>query len=134
MAEATVRCRAPRASGFTLIEVMVALTVVAFAFVALLGLHNRNLAMIGRDADLTDAMLLARQLITEMEVTEQWPDTGGRTGEYAGFVWEREVEDTELPSVRRVRLRVARDPASPSACEILYYIRDRRNPDDAQRF
>jgi general secretion pathway protein I len=133
MAEAAVRFRAQRASGFTLIEVMVALTVVAFAFVALLGLHNRNLAMIARDGDLTDAMLLARQLITEMEVTEQWPDTGGRTGEYAGFVWEREVEDTELPTVRRVRLRVARDLTSPT-CEILYYIRDRRNPDDAQRF
>ena len=34
--------------GFTLVEVMVALTIVAFAFVGLLGLHNRNLKMIAR--------------------------------------------------------------------------------------
>jgi len=128
------RAPALRGAGFTLIEVMVALTIVAFAVVALLGLHNRNLALVGRDGDLTDAMLLARQLITEMEVTEQWPDTGGRTGEYAGFFWEREVEETELPTVRKVRLRVSRDPGSATTCEVLYFIRDRRNPDDGQVF
>ncbi len=120
------------AGGFTLIEVMVALTVVAFGFVALLGLHNHNIALVARDQDLTRATLLARQLISEMEVVEGWPDTGQTRGEFGnapGFYWEREVEDTELPTVRRVVLRVIWDARLPNACELVYFIRDRREPE-----
>jgi general secretion pathway protein I len=119
--------------GFTLIEVMVALTIVAFAFVGLLGLHNRGIALITRDRDLTRATLLARQLITEMELIEQFPDTGTSRGEFPdepGFYWERDVEDTDLPTVRRVDLRVIWDERLPNACELIYYIRDRREPDE----
>jgi hypothetical protein len=111
---------------------MVALTIVAFAFVGLLGLHNRGIALIARDRDLTRATLLARQLITEMELIEQFPDTGSSRGEFAndpGFYWERDVEDTDLPTVRRVVLRVIWDERMPNACELVYYIRDRRETD-----
>jgi general secretion pathway protein I len=121
--------------GFTLIEVLVALVIVAFAFVGLLGLHNRNIAVIARDQDLTTATLLARQYITEMELIEQFPDAGHSTGEFSnapGFVWEREVEETELPTVRRVKLRVVWDPRIPTSCELVYFIRDRREPDAPQ--
>ena len=127
-----VRQAARCAGGFTLVEVLVALTIVAFAFVGLLGLHNRNLAMVARDQDLTRAMLLARQMITEMELIEQFPDTGVSRGEFAnapGFFWERDVQDTELPTVRRVDLRVIWDERMPNACELVYYFRDRREPD-----
>jgi general secretion pathway protein I len=120
--------RDPR-GGFTLIEVMVALTIIATAFVGLLSLHNRNLAMVGRDGDLTRATLLARELITKMELIEQFPDTGTSRGEFEdspGFYWEREVEDTDIPTVRRVQLRVIWDPRIADACELVYFIRDRR--------
>jgi general secretion pathway protein I len=120
-----------RPHGFTLLEVMVALVVVATAFVALLGLQNRNLAWIGQDQDLTRATLLARQLITQMELVEQFPELGTSQGEfddYPGFYWEREVTETELPDLREVRLRVVWDERSPHACELLYFIRDHREP------
>lgn len=110
-----------------------ALTIVAFAFVGLLGLHNRGIALIARDRDLTRATLLARQLITEMELIEQFPDTGtsrGQFGDAPGFSWERQVDDTDLPTVRRVQLRVIWDERIPNACELIYYIRDRREPDE----
>lgn len=131
----SISARAERSAdpaGFTLIEVMVAITIIAFAFVGLLGLHNRNLKMIGDDQNLTQATLLARRVITEMEVIEQWPDTGTSRGEFAeapGFFWEREVEDTDLTNVRRVVLRVFWDERNPNAVELLYFIRDRREPD-----
>jgi general secretion pathway protein I len=120
-------------AAFTLLEVMVALAVVAFAFVGLLGLHNRNLAMVGRDQDLTRAVLLARQFITEMELIEEFPDAGTSSGDFAnypGFSWEREVEETSLPDVRRVTLRVIWDPRIRDACKLVYYIRDRREPEE----
>lgn len=122
-------------AGFTLLEVMVALTVVAFAFVGLLGLHNRNLALVGRDQELTRAVLLGRQIITEMELVEQFPDVGTSNGEFAnapGFMWEREVTETELPAVHRVLVRVIWDERIPNACELLYFIRDRREPEQVQ--
>jgi hypothetical protein len=112
---------------------MVAMTIVAFAFVGLLGLHNRNLKLIGDDQNLTQATLLARRFITEMEVVEQWPDTGSSQGEFSeapGFFWERQVDDTELATVRRVVLHVYWDERNPNACELIYFIRDRREPDD----
>jgi len=132
-ATAAERRAGGHAAGFTLIEVIVALTIVAIAFVGLLGLHNRNILIIADDQDLTRATLLARQFITEMEVVEQWPDTGTSRGEFAnapGFVWERDVEETDLPTVRRVVLRVIWDERRPNNCELIYFIRDRREPDE----
>lgn len=126
------RRRAVGDGGFTLIEVIVALTVIAYAFVGLLGLHNRNIAMIANDQDLTRATLLARQFITEMELAE-FPEVGVRRGEFGnapGFVWEADVQETELPSIRRVDLRVIWDERNPNACELIYYIRDRREADE----
>ena len=40
------------------------------------------------------------------------------------------VEETELSTVRRVHLRVVWDERNPNACELVYYIRDRREPDN----
>jgi general secretion pathway protein I len=123
------------ARGFTLLEVMVALVIVAIAFVGLLGHHVHNLAIVGHDQDLTRAALLARGLITQMELVEKFPDTGVSTGEfdgYPGFVWEREVTDTDLPSVRRVALRISSANQGPATFELLYFIRDTRDPDQSQ--
>ncbi len=115
-------------TGFTLIEVLVALSVVAVAFVGLLGLHTRNLSLVGQDQDLTRAMLLARQFISQMELVEGFPDLGVSSGQfdsYPNFRWEREVQETSLPEVRRVVLRVVWDERIPNACELLYFMRDR---------
>ena len=106
--------------------------IVAVAFVGLLGLHNRNIVMIANDQDLTRATLLARQFITEMELVE-FPEVGIRRGEFGnapGFVWEADVQETELPSVRRVVVRVIWDERNPNACELVYFIRDRREADE----
>jgi len=118
-------------AAFTLIEVIVALAIVAYAFVALLGLHNRNLAAVGRDQNLAIATLVARRLVTEMELVEKFPDLGSSSGEvesYPGFRWERQVDETTQEDIRRVQLRVIWDERIPDACKILYYIRDRRDP------
>jgi general secretion pathway protein I len=120
-------------SGFTLLEVMVALMIVAIAFVGLLGVHNRNLRQVGRDQDVTRATLLARELVAQMEVSEKFPDTGVSNGEFEdqpGFFWQREVTDTDLPNIREVHLRIIFDERQPNAYELLYFARDRREPED----
>jgi general secretion pathway protein I len=127
------RGRASGASGgFTLLEVLVALVVVATAFVALLGLHNQNLKLVGRDQDLALATLAAREIMTRVEF-EGFPDLGLSSGELsypAGFYWELEVSEvSELPDIRRVVVRVTNDPARPGMCELVYYARN-RNEDE----
>jgi Tfp pilus assembly protein PilV len=111
---------------------MVALLIVAFAFVGLLGLHNRNLLLVARDQELTRAALLARQYITQMEVEEKFPELGRSYGTFdypPGFAWEREVNETTLPDLREVRLRIIWDERQPNGYEVLYYARDHREPE-----
>jgi len=122
-------------AGFTLLEILVALAIAAFALIGLLGLHNRGLSAVARDQDYTRATLLARELITGMEVREKFPDLGFLSGQadYDENVrWERDVTETPIPDVRRVDLRVVFDERNPNAVQLVYYIRDRRVPEEDQ--
>lgn len=118
-------------AGFTLLEVLVAVAVLGLALVSLLGLHVRNLALIERDQRMTDATLLARQIMTEAE-TEGFPDLGHQNGDFEAWYperypdlrWERDV--TELPgviSLRQVRVRVYRDEAPGDDVSLFYIMR-----------
>jgi len=125
------RTAAPGAAGFTLIEVLVALSIIAYALIGLLGLQNRNLTILGRSQDITRATLLARKFIAEMEVREKFPEIGYSSGELEpGFFWEREVAETLLPEVREVKLRIIFDERQPDLVELLYYMRNRIVPEE----
>lgn len=116
-----------RSRGFTLLEVMVALVIVGYAFVGLLALHNRNLSIVGRDQDQTFAMLAAREIITRLDF-EPFPDVGLSSGDLAypsGFHWELEVSEVgDLAEIRRVVVRVLNTDGSGKA-ELVYYVRNR---------
>jgi prepilin-type N-terminal cleavage/methylation domain-containing protein len=122
-------------AGFTLLEVLVSVAVLAFALVSLLGLHLRNLTLIDRDQRVTEATFLARALMTEVEV-ERFPELGLETGDfeerwpgrYTDLRWEREVVPAPfpLPEVREVRVRVFRgDEESGDDVTLVYYVRQR---------
>jgi general secretion pathway protein I len=117
-------------AGFTLLEVMVALAVVAFAFVSLLSLQVRNIQTIGRGQDLTRATLLARELIAQIQVDvatggfQQLGDLQGTFEGFPGFRFEREVESTGLDELRMVTVRVIWDERNPRACELVYFVRE----------
>jgi type II secretion system protein I len=118
------------ATGFTLLEVMVALLVVAFAFVSLLTLHGRNIKAISRTQDLTRATLLARDIVSQIEVEvetggfQQLGDSQGTFPDHPGFRWEREVHSTPLDELREVLVRVIWDERNPRGCELVFFVRD----------
>ena len=60
-----------RQSGFTLLEVMVALAVIATAFTALLGLHVRNLETMARENAFSRSLLLAETLAAEALINKK---------------------------------------------------------------
>jgi type II secretion system protein I len=113
--------------GFTLLEVLIALVVVAYAFVGLLALHNRQLRIVGRNQDQTFAALAARELVAQLDF-QPFPDVGLSSGDLAyptGFHWEMEVtEITDLPEIRRVAVRVMNIDAT-ARTELIYYVRNR---------
>lgn len=120
--------------GFTLLEVMIALVVVAYAFVGLLALHNRQLRIVGRNQDQTFAALAARELVAQLDF-KPFPDVGVSSAELAypvGFHWEMEVTEVpDLPEIRRVLVRVMNIDASAKT-ELVYYVRN-RDEDFAQQ-
>ena len=121
------------AAGFTLLEVLVAVAVLGLALVSLLSLHVRNIDLIGRDRRVTEATLLARGLMSEVE-SGPFPDLGVESGHfeldyperYPDLRWEREVTPTPVPNVREVRVRVFRgEEESGDDVTLTYYVRRR---------
>lgn len=122
-----------REAGFTLLEVLVAVAVLGLALVSLLGLHVRNLALVERDQRVSEATLLARTLMTEVEI-EPLPEVGATSGDfeeryperYPDLRWEREVLPTPFADLREVRIRVFRGERESGDDVILdYYVRRR---------
>lgn len=106
--------RLRRSAAFTLIEVMVAIAVVATALVALLGLHHQSLLNVIKGQDLAQAGLLAQARMSAAEL-ERFPPLGATSGDFASlypgqyphFRWERTVESSAMfPDVRKVRIRI----------------------------
>jgi general secretion pathway protein I len=121
-----------RTGGFTLLEVMVALAVIATAFTALLGLHVRNLRLAAREQAYAQSMLLARSLITEVELGG-FPDVGEAQGDfeaefpgrYPGYRWYRTVSEFPAPDTREVTVRVVPSGDESAACELTLFVRPR---------
>lgn len=120
----------PRQDGFTLLEVMVAVFVVAVAFTSLLTLHGRNIKMTIRDQNMTRATLLARELVSQVEFTvatqglQGLSSSQGSPEAYPDLRYEIEVNTTDLEEIRVVIVRVIWDEATPNACELIYYVRE----------
>jgi general secretion pathway protein I len=117
-------------SGFTLIEVMIALAIVATALVALLGLHHQSLQSVIRANDLTHAALLAQRIVSDCEL-EHFPPIGDRVGDfqslypnqYPGFRWQRRVTGLPaFPDVRRVTVQILYGPGFNRRFEVVEFL------------
>ena len=90
-----------RAAGFTLLEVLIAVAIVAIALVAFMGLHLRSLDATIRAQDLTTGVLLAQAKIATMG---EFPETGEEQGKFEGpelerFQWATAVTEHTLDAL-----------------------------------
>src|SRR5690242_1235063 len=87
-------------SGFTLVEVLVALTILAIAMAVLLGILATGLDRQRRARDESDAMALARSVLAEAEGNAHL-SPGDTTGQApGGFTWRRTVAPYGSPDDR----------------------------------
>jgi general secretion pathway protein I len=94
--------------GFTLLEVLIALAIVALAVGALLGTVTSSASNVIYLKDKTLAQWVALNRLTEIRISQQMPDKGRRTGntEMAGTKWQWEEEVIELPVKGMFRVEV----------------------------
>lgn len=104
--------RQPPARGFTLLEILVALAVVAIALGALVGQASRNLDNTARLRDHTLAHWVAMNVVAELQINEEWPRVGERKGSslMAGreWFWTVRISTTADRNVQRLDVEVHR--------------------------
>jgi len=101
--------RQPPTKGFTLLEVMIAMAILAIALVAVFQSQSQSISMAGDSRFLTTAALLAQSKMTEIEAVDMMNvKTGnGDFGEgFPDYIWSVEAKDTELANVKKIELTV----------------------------
>lgn len=116
----------PRSAGFTLLEVMIALAILAIALTAIGGLRNRDILQHALARDMTVATMLAQQRLGELEVAG-FPALGESSGEfeepYDGFRWAQTISITPFDFAREIRVRVAwRTLVAEESIELVAYV------------
>lgn len=100
-------------AGFTLVEVLVALAIVAVTLLAGLQATSSLTRNAERQADRLLAQLCAENALAQVRLSQQLPDVSDSTRpcEQAGRVLELRllVQTTPNPNFRRVEARLARD-------------------------
>ena len=108
--------------GFTLIEVLAALAVIAIAMTALLT-SSAQLAKQQQQLEvLSFASWMADNVLTEAQLKEPYATLGKRDGEgKAGpfqFRWTMVVQATPEPAIRRMDVHIYARPGTPDAAPI----------------
>jgi len=114
MSEMDPRARAPLAQeGFTLLEVLVALAILALALAAALESGARGAADIAYLRDKTFADWVAANELTRLALAREWPEPGRSRGSaWMGdreWPWELQVSATNDENVRQLVLRVGEE-------------------------
>ncbi len=97
--------------GFTLLEVLVALTIVALGMLAVFTQAGQSTHATVLIQERTLASWIAGNRITEVALSRSWPEIGERGGEveYGGrrWRWREVVVATPSPALRRIDVSVA---------------------------
>ncbi len=111
------------ASGFTLLELTVALAIVAVVALAVFQLQDQGFRSFLRTRQITSAAMVAQDILAEAQLAT--PSTGrGRieTPEGEELLWERVVASTGFPGVLDVRVRIRLPQSLNPILEVTTYV------------
>ena len=99
--------------GFTLIEIMIALAVLAIAMVAIMRAVTADASNLTYIRDKTLAQWVGINRITELRMNNEWPATGTTSGsEYMvdkDWFWKMKVSTTADADVRKIEISVSHE-------------------------
>ena len=102
--------------GFTLLEILVALAVLALGMAAVMSSTSQSSSSTAYMKDKTLAHWVAMNKMTELQLGNEWPGVGVRNGDYEmanrDWRWEAKISDTDDDDVRRVDLNVYAEQGS----------------------
>ena len=106
--------RNPQSNGFTLLEVMVAVSIMAMVLVTLLGLKNRTMQDVALAEHITTATMLAKRMMVDTIVSgnrQPVEENGEFTGEenFSDYAWKRTISQIPLFStvfITEIRIAV----------------------------
>ncbi len=105
--------------GFTLLEVLVATTIIALALGAIIRTTATGTANLAYLRDKTLAHWVAQNQMAELQAQRRFPALGKQSGEAElggrQWRWKREVQATPDKDVRRVEIRVTPPDAETDA-------------------
>ncbi len=101
--------------GFTLLEVLVAVAVIAVAFTGILGVVGQAADSAGSLRDRTYAMWLAQNRLVQHQLEKDWPSISTKTGtsDFAGdeWQWEEQIQSSQHQDIRRIEILVRKKDA-----------------------
>ena len=106
--------------GFTLLEILIALAVLAVAMGAIIKAASDYTSGLSHLRDRTMANWVARNVLNEFQVNSDWPSVGQRKGDmqmgHYEWRWLANISQTDEPELRRLDVEVLRpddDPDTP---------------------
>lgn len=101
--------RGGRRSGFTLLEIVIALAVLSISLVTLLSAHGKAVAISANADALTDAVTLAREEMEKLHIATSPAEERSeklKRDDYPEYEWRVIIKETPFTNVWEARLAV----------------------------
>ena len=119
------RAKTSTSSGFTLVEVLVAVVVLAFSLGAVFSSVNHYSFQLGKSRDRFHANRVAMHVAAEFKVLKSWPSLGrtNKSIQVGGKRWTWTATTTNTPdkNVRRVTIEIFPDGKNKFAAKVLIF-------------
>ena len=118
--------RTQHSNGFTLLEVMIAVSIMALMLITLLGLKNKTVQDVMLAEHMTTATLLAKRMMTDTIMFKPrlpLEDEGEFSEEeFKEYAWKKSVSFTPLLQIMEVRIAVLwKEGTRPEMVELVAY-------------
>lgn len=111
-----------RSRGFTLIEILIALTVLAVAMGAIIKATGDYTGGIAHLRDRTLADWVARDVLNDFQIHREWPPVGERKGTmemgHSEWAWRAVTSQTDEPELRRMDVEVSPEDSDSDASPV----------------